>query len=157
MKKILTIVGVIAFVIVFAVLMLSSPKIEHIEDINGPDIYTLHTITDANIIERNVGAKGLTKKTSSFNDKVEYKSDKFTGVEEIYGTNIVANRIDITITNLQVTSGNFRAVVLHNDEIVHEFKVNEMMETFTLEKPNGYVAIRIAGESADFYLTYDII
>lgn len=157
MKKILTIAGVVAFVIVFAVLMLSSPKIEHIEDINGPDIYTLHTITDANIIERNVGAKGLTKKTSSFNDMVEYKSDKFTGVEEIYGTNIVANRIDITITNLQVTSGNFRAVVLHNDEIVHEFKVNEMMETFTLENPNGYVAIRIAGESADFYLTYDII
>lgn len=157
MKKILTIAGVVAFVIVFAVLMLSSPKIEHIEDTNGPDIYTLHTITDANIIERNVGAKGLTKKTSSVNDTVEYKSDKFTGVEEIYGTNIVANRIDITITNLQVTSGNFRAVVLHNDEIVHEFKVNEMMETFTLEKPNGYVAIRIAGESADFYLTYDII
>ena len=157
MKKILTIAGVVAFVIVFAVLMLSSPKIEHIEDTNGPDIYTLHNITDANIIERNVGAKGLTKKTSSVNDKVEYKSDKFTGVEEIYGTNIVANRIDITITNLQVTSGNFRAVVLHNDEIVHEFKVNEMMETFTLEKPNGYVAIRIAGESADFYLTYDII
>ena len=71
--------------------------------------------------------------------------------------NIIANRMDITITNLQVNSGNFKAVVLLDDEIVHEFRVNEMMETFTLEKPNGYVSIRIAGESADFYLTFDVI
>ena len=152
-KKFLTGIGVIAFVVVFAIMMLTGPKIEHIEDTNGPDVYTLHTITDSNIINRDVGAKGLTTTTNKITNVTEYKSDKFTGVEEIYGVNIEANSIDITITNLQVYSGNFKAVVLLNDEIVHEFKVNEMMETFTLEKPNGYVSIRIAGESADFYLT----
>lgn len=28
-----------------------------------------------------------------------------------------------------------------------------MLETFTLKNPDSYVAIMIAGESADFYLT----
>ena len=157
MKKVLTGIAVVAFIIVFAVMMLLSPKIEHIEDTNGPDVYKLQTITDGNIINRDIGAKGLSTVTNNITDTTEYKSDKFTGVEEIYGVNIVGNRMDITITNLQVYSGNFRAVVVYNDEIVHEFKNNEMMETFTLEKPNGYVAIRVAGESADFYLTYDVI
>ena len=156
-KKILTIGLVVVFLIVFAVMMLNGPKVEHIEDTNGPDIYTLHTITDANIIERNIGGKGLTIVTNNLTNTTEYKSDKFTGVEEIYGVNIKGNRMDITLTNIQVRSGNFKAVVVYNDEIVHEFKNNEMMETFTLQRPDGYVAIRIAGESADFYLTYDLI
>ena len=157
MKKILTIIGVIAFIAVFAFLMLTGEKIEHIEDINGPDNYALHTITDSNIILRDIGAKGLTKTTNNITNTTEYKSKKYTGVDEIYGANIKANRMDITMTNLQVASGNFKAVVVYNDEIVHEFKNNEMMETYTLKNPDGYVAIRIAGESADFYLTYDLI
>ena len=157
MKKILTFAGVGVFIIVFVVMMLTSPKIEHIEDTNGAQNYQLHTITNSNIILRDIGAKGLVTTTNNLTNTTEYKSDKFTGVEEIYGTNIIANRMDITMTNLQVNSGNFKAVVVLDDEIVHEFKNNEMMETFTLENPNGYVSIRIAGESADFYLTYDLI
>lgn len=157
MKKILVGIAVVAFVAVFAILMINSPKIEHIEDINGPDVYKLQEIRDSNIIARDIGSKGLQTVTNNINNTSEYKSDKYTGVDEIYGVNIKGNRIDITLTNLQVHSGNFKAVVLHNDEIVHEFKNNEMMETFTLKNPDGYVAIRIAGESADFYLTYDII
>ena len=157
MKKKLPLIGAVIFVIVFAVMMFSSPKIEHVEDTNGAENYRLQTITDSNIILRDIGAKGLKTTTNNITDTTEYKADKFTGVEEIYGVNIKGNRIDITMTNLQVDSGNFKAVVLHNDEIVHEFKLNEMMETFTLKNPDGYVAIRIAGESADFYLTYDVI
>lgn len=157
MKKKLPLIGAVIFVIVFAVMMFSSPKIEHVEDTNGAENYRLQTITDSNIVLRDIGAKGLKKTTNNITDTTEYKADKFTGVEEIYGVNIKGNRIDITMTNLQVDSGNFKAVVLHNDEIVHEFKLNEMMETFTLKNPDGYVAIRIAGESADFYLTYDVI
>ena len=99
----------------------------------------------------------VTKTTNNITNTTEYKSNKYTGVDEIYGVNIKANRMDITMTNLQVASGNFKAVVVYNDEIVHEFKNNEMMETYTLKNPDGYVAIRIAGESADFYLTYDLI
>ncbi len=157
MKKILVGIAVVAFVAVFAILMINSPEIEHIEDINGPDVYKLQEIRDSNIIARDIGSKGLVIVTDKISNTTEYKSDKFTGVEEIYGIDIKGNRMDITMTNLQVHSGNFKAVVVHNDKIVHEFRNNEMMETFTLENPDGYVAIRIAGESADFYLTYDLI
>lgn len=157
MKNKLTGMLVVVFLVVFAIMMLSGNKIEHIEDMNGPDIYSLTTITDSNIINRDVGAKGFSKTESSLSDLVEYKSKKFTGVEEIYSTNVMANRMDITMTNLQVHSGNLKVVVVYNDQIVHEFKVNEMGETFTLEKPKGNVSVRVAGESADFYLTYDVI
>ena len=156
-KKLIMGVAIIAFIVVFVISMLNSPKLEHIEDTNGAENYQLTTITDSNIILRDIGAKGLTRVKNNITNTEEFKSDKFTGVEEIYGVNIIGNRMDITITNLQVDSGNFKAVVVHNDEIVHEFRNNEMMETFTLENPKGYVAIRVAGESADFYLTYDII
>lgn len=155
-RKILTAVGVIAFIAVFALWMMSS-DLEHIEDTNGPDIYKLQEINDGNIISMDTGALNFTQANELFNSLPVYKSDKFTGVAEIYGTNIKGNRLDITLYNLWVKSGNFRVVLIHNDEIVHEFKLNELMQTYTLENPDGYVAIRIAGESADFEFSYELI
>lgn len=155
-KKILTAVGAVALVAVVALWMLGS-DLEHIEDTNGPDIYKLQEINDSNIIKMDVGALNYSESKELFNNLPVYKSEKFTGVAEIYGLNIKGNRLDITLYNLWVESGNFRVVLVHNDEIVHEFKLNELMQTYTLEKPNGYVALRIAGESADFEFSYDLI
>ena len=47
-------------------------------------------------------------------------------------------------------------VLIHNGEIVHVFQLNEFTQTYTLEKPKGNVALRIAGESADFMFDYHI-
>ena len=47
-----------------------------------------------------------------------------------------------------------KIVLLEDDEIVHEFELNELTQTFVLEKPSGYISLRIAGESADFQLDY---
>ena len=41
-------------------------------------------------------------------------------------------------------------LVLLDGEIVHEFKVGELMETFELKDVNGTFEIVIAGETADF-------
>ncbi len=154
-KKILTAVGVVVFVAVFALWMLGS-DLEHIEDINGADNYKLQQITDQNIIKMDMGALNFTM-TDTPLTLTEYKSKKFTGVAEIYLTNVWGNRFDITLYNLWVESGNFRAVLVHNDEIVHEFKNNELSQTYTLENPSGTVALRIAGESADFTFSYDLV
>lgn len=155
-KKIIAVIGAVVLIAVCAVWFLSSNP-EHIEDTNGADNFGLQTITDSDIINRDVGAMGLEKSTDAISNTATYSSKKFTGVEEIYGTNIWGNRFEITINHARVDSGNFKIVLLENDRIVHEFELNELTQTYVLENPNGYISLRIAGESADFMFDYHII
>lgn len=154
-KKILTLVGAVALIAVAAVWFLSDGT-EHIEDINGPDNYKLQEINDSNIIKRDIGAINVKESRSSITNTTTYSSNKFTGVYEVYSENIWGNRFDITVNHARVDSGNFRMVLVHNDEIVHEFALNELMQDYTLKNPSGYVALIIAGESADFMFDYHI-
>lgn len=152
-KKILF--GILAVVIIaISAVWFLTDNTQHIEDTNGADNYKLQTITDYNIINRDIGALNVKESKSSITGTTTYSSDKFTGVYEIYGENIVGNRFDISINHAEVSSGNFKMALVHNDEIVHEFKLNELMQDHTLENPDGYVALRIAGESADFMFDY---
>ena len=155
-KKILIGIGAIVLIVVAAVWFMQS-DLEHIEDTNGADNYNLQTITDSNIINRDIGAMGLKISNSTVANTTSYSSEKFTGVEEIYGENIVANRMEFNINHASVTEGNFKIVLLVDDEIVHEFKLNELMQTYVLENPSGYVSLRIAGESANFMFDYYIL
>ncbi len=154
-KKILVPALIVIFVAVCGIWMFSSDA-EHIEDTNGADNYSLQQITDSNIINMDISALNYSESTDNITNTTTYSSDKFTGVAEIYRTNITANRFDITVNHAQVNSGNFRLVLVHNDEIVHEFTLNELVQTYTLENPNGTVSLRIAGESADFMFDYII-
>lgn len=149
-------VGVI-IIIIIAVAWFMLTGIKHIEDINGPDNYTLQQITDSNIINRDIGARGLDITTNNITNVTTYSSKKFTGVEEIYGENIWGNRFEITINHARVDSGNFKIVLLEDDRIVHEFKLNELTQTYVLKNPDGYISLRIAGESADFQFDYSLI
>ncbi len=156
MKKMIAAVGVIVLIAVCAVWFLSS-DLEHIEDTNGADNFALQTITDDNIIKRDFGAMGLKTTTGAVSNTTTYSSNKFTGVEEIYGMNIWGNRFEITVNHARVDSGNFKIVLLEDDKIVHEFSLNELTQTYVLENPNGYISLRIAGESADFQLDYHVL
>ena len=153
LKKIIAILGAVVLVAVATVWFMSS-DLKHIEDTNGADNYSLQTITDSNIINRDVGAMGLNIHKSAVSGVTTYSSKKFTGVEEIYGNNIWGNRFEITVNHARVDSGNFRIVLLEDDRIVHEFRLNELTQTYVLENPSGYISLRIAGESADFQLDY---
>lgn len=155
-KKILTLVGVVVFIAVFALWMFSS-DLEHIEDTNGAENYTLQQINDFNIINMDVGAMNVVQAKEAFNNLPTLKSKKFTGVYEVYKTDIVGNRFEITLYNTTVKSGNFKIVLVYNDEIVHEFRLNELYETYTLENPDGNISLRIAGESADFKFSHDFV
>ncbi len=151
-KKLIGIMAVVLVIVGF--IWFLNDDLEHIEDTNGPDIYKLQTINDDNIINLDTGSMGLKESTDNITNTVTYSSNKFTGVYEIYGINIKGNRFDITVNHARVDGGNFRMVLVHNDEIVHEFKLNELTQSYTLENPDGYVALRIAGESADFMFDY---
>ncbi len=154
-KKTLTIIGAVLLVAICCIWFLNS-DLEHIEDTNGSDNYGLQTITDSNIVNRDVCAMGLETKTDTISNTTTYSSNKFTGVEEIYGTNIIGNRFEITINHARVDSGNFKIVLLEHDKIVHEFKLNELTQTYVLDNPDGYISLRIAGESAHFMFDYHI-
>lgn len=123
--------------------------LEHIEDTNGADNCTLQEITDANIIERDLEADNITNTTT-------YSAKKFTGVAEIYGENLTANHITITVNHAKVTEGNFRQVLVVDDEIVHDFILNELTQTYVLEDVSGYVSLQVAGESVNFMFDYYI-
>ena len=155
-KKLLIGAGAVILVIVCCVWMFSD-NLEHIEDTNGADNYSLQTITDDNITKMDLGALNLNESTDNISNTTTYSSNKFTGVSEIYGENIIGNRFEITINHARVDSGNFKIVLLEDDEIVHEFKLNELTQTYVLENPSGYISLRIAGESADFMFDYYII
>lgn len=154
-KKILTGIFAVVIVVIVGISFLTN-DLEHIEDTNGADNYELQKITDEDIIEMDMGALNLDVKEGAIT-KTTYSSKKYTGVSEIYSTNMVGNRLDITINHARVDSGNFKIVLLENDKIVHEFKLNELTQTYTLKNPSGYISLRIAGESADFQLDYSVM
>ena len=150
--------GVFAIVlIVLAVCWFFSDGLEHIVDSNGDDDYSLTTITDENIINMDIGAIGLKESKGNITNTTSYSSKKYTGVSEIYGTNIIVTNLEITINHAKVTEGNFKIVLVVNDEIVHEFTLNELTQTYTLKNVSGYVSLRIAGESANFMFDYRIM
>ena len=144
-------------VLVYGGYSLLTSDLEHIEDTNGPDNYRLQQITDYDIIEREMGSLNLTIKDQVLSSLPLVTSKKFTGVADVYTTNVWGNRLDITLYTTEVKSGNLKIVLIHNDEIVHEFRLNELTETYTLQNPDGFVALRVAGESAEFKFSYDLI
>ena len=153
LKKILPLLAAVALIVV-AVIWFTGSDLEHIADTNGPDDFTLQTITDDNIRNRDMGALNVGQSTSLVSDTVSYSSKKFTGVYEVFTENIITNRYEITVNHARVDAGNFKMVLCVDDEIVHEFTLNTLSQTFVLEHVNGTVSLRIAGESADFMFDY---
>ena len=130
------------------------------EDTNGPDDFSLQTITDENIIQRNVGASGLTYTESNFAgiiQSTEYSAKNFNGVEELYQTNfLLPSDFSVYIGHMNVKSGNFRLVAINNDEIIFDFPLDAFGETFWFEDIKGSFAVHVVGESAAFEFYIDI-
>ena len=131
--------------------------LEHIEDTNGADNFALQTITDENIRNLDMGSINVVETTDNVSNTATYKSNKFTGVYEVYSENIITNRYEITVNHARVDAGNFKMVLCVDDEIVHTFTLNELSQTFILEDVSGTVSLRIAGESAEFMFDYSVL
>lgn len=126
-----------------------------IEDTNGEDDYSLATITDENIINLDIGASGSSSSTTGDSTLTKYSAQNFSGVEEIYMADyIFSSDVTINVTSMVLKEGNFRGVVLVDDEIVYDFDLEEMDQSCELHDINGTVSVRIAGESAayEFYM-----
>lgn len=148
---------VIVFVALVVWMLLSGP--DPIPDTNGPDDYSLTTITDENILNLDMGAinpikkKGISLDLGSVTvgSGLEFSSRNFTGVYEVmYNNYFLDSDVVIELNYLKVNSGNFRMVVVYNGEIIETIEPSDEPIEFRMEDVNGTVSLRIAGESADY-------
>ena len=161
-KNIMWIVFAIAIVAVCLVMFILNPGPEHIEDTNGADNYSLQTITEQDVIEQKMGARGTVREREthldiagwSVSDGIRYSSDKLTGVYMLYNTTLMkGSDIHVTLAEFEIKEGNFAFYIVFDGEVVgqvtpddgaySEFLLENVEKTGTLE----YV---IAGESASF-------
>ena len=129
-------------------------------DTNGADNYDLQHITDSDIIDLSTGSSGLSyhEETIGGLSSKEYNSKNFNGVEQLYLNNYFVNSdVRIYIGHMSVTAGNFRMVVINNDEIIFDIPLDSFNETYWFEDINGSFSIHVAGESAavDFYFSVE--
>lgn len=130
------------------------------EDTNGDDDYELQTITEENIIALDVGSSGFgyseTKLPGGISS-AEYSSKNFNGVYQMYLTNfILPSDIELYIGHMNVRKGNFRLVVINNDEIIFDIPLDSFGDTYRFEDLSGTFSIHVAGESASFEFYLDI-
>ena len=148
MKKLLTLL------LALAMLMSLSACGTKYEDTNGPDNYRLQTITDSDIVNLATGASGLSYKEQNFGgflSSSEYSSKNFNGVEQLYLTNFIfPSDVFVYIGHLDVSAGNFRLVVINEDEIIFDIPLDTFNEEFYFENLTGSFSIHVAGESAAF-------
>lgn len=119
---------------------------DHIEDTNGPDDFSIETITEEQIINGYI----VTAEHQSHirqNNTYKYSVGKLTGVFEVFkGT---FNEEDIAITlSTSVEEGNARIVLVYKGHIMKDFLLNADNQIFTMSNCNGEVRILVVGESA---------
>ena len=153
-NNLLYILIAVAVVVICGYSFLNS-DLKHIEDTNGPDDYTLTTITDENIIKQDMGALNVSKSTGLLNDGVTFKSDKFSGVYRVFQTNFFFDSdFLMVVAGFWVNCGFFRMCIVNDGKIIATVEPG-MFATCELSDLNGSFELVIAGESADFEFTLD--
>lgn len=150
-KKLLTSLAAVVFAVVVVVWLVLGGT-DHIEDTNGPDDFSLQTITEQQIIDQSIGSVGGPKISKGLltGSTVEFSAEKFTGVYEILYDNFIGKSdFQLDLTNYVIEGGNFALVVVHDDQIVATLEP-DLFVTYRLEDITGYVSLRIVGESAAF-------
>ena len=143
-------VFVIVVVVGIGAVMLLNSDLEHIEDTNGPENFELQTITDEDIAKIEMGSLNVSTSTNSITNMTEISSKKFTGVYEVLDVNLLGKSdFLLNLYDLNLNSGNFKMVVVHDGKIVKTL-TEENYEQTLIEDIDGTVSLVIAGESADF-------
>ena len=127
---------------------------EPIEDTNGPDNYNLQVLNDFDIINGDMGMTGgISVKHDLIGSGITISSKGFAGVYDVLWANYLGKSdITLDLTTLTVTEGNFKAVLLLDDEIIEviPFNQEDPFYAFRLDDVNGHFVLRLAGESAAF-------
>lgn len=122
----------------------------HIKDTNGDADFSLATLTEEQVIKNNSSISNVSV-GNQWGNKYELKVNKFSGVKQLKRIKISGTQ---TVTaNVNVTSGNFRMVLIKDGKIAYDFVINGTSST-TISA--GTYLIKIAGESAAFNLSFNV-
>ena len=120
----------------------------HIKDTNGDDDFSLATLTEEQIIKNNSSVSSVSV-SKQWDGNLDLRTNKFSGVKELKKITLKYGMQKIT-TDVKVSSGNFRMVLISDGRIVYDFDINGTSST-TIS--GGTYIIKIAGESAAFNLS----
>ena len=130
-------------------------ELEHIEDQNGAEDMSLHTITDEHILSGDYGALDLKIEQDVLSKGIIFSSSGFSGVYEIFSNNYTEpTSLEFEIAGFFVHSGNFKMAVVNNGEIISLIHPESFVNV-KLGELEGEVSLVIAGESADFLISID--
>lgn len=126
-----------------------------IEDVNGPDDFTLCSVTEEDIC-RSKSHIALASVTSTIGGKTEIRIGELSGVLQPDASlaSVRANGETLVWHAVSsVTAGNLRiCIVRDNEEIVGDLPINNEGEVRIENAQKGRYTLRIAGESAAFSL-----
>lgn len=143
MKKILFIIVIMLSVSLFGCV--------HVEDTNGPDDFSITSYSEEEMLNGRGSHVDLMYVKSVFNNAYNYSSSKFSGIKTLERINISQESTLVVTTNVE--KGNFRFIILKNNELFIEPKIN-FTETFELL--NGSYTFIIVGESAKYKISMEI-
>ena len=151
--------AVIPIILVVIAGFLFMPKMEHIPDTNGPDDLTLATLTEVDILARELTCTGGPNHSAGrislpggweLSSGVKLTADKFSGITDIlWADYILPSDLTLTLDHFRVEGGNFRMMVINNGQIIADILPGDHVEVL-IEDITGPTYIRIAGESAAF-------
>ncbi len=146
MKKI----KAISLVILSLIMAFTLTSCAHIKDTNGKDDYSLNTITDEEIIN-STSSVVSTSIGIQKGDEYTYKFGKISGVKVI--TTFDFTGYLLVETNLEITKGNAKLVLVNDGKIIKTFNNNQADNYFG--RISGKCYLKLAGESAKVTLTIE--
>ena len=151
--------AVIPIILVVIAGFLFMPKMEHIEDANGPDNFTLATLTEADILAKTLTCTGGPNYSTGrlelpggweLSSGVKLYADKFSGVADLlWADYILPSDFNLCMEHFSVTEGNFRMMVINEGKIIADVQPGDNIDLL-IEDLTGPTYVRIAGESAAF-------
>ena len=128
---------------------------QSIEDVNGPDDFTLCSVTEEDICQSQ-SYFAIASVTSTIGGKTKISIGELSGVMQpdapLAGVNANGETL-VWHAVSSVTAGNLRiCIVRDNAEIVGDLPINDEGEVRIENAPKGRYTLRIAGESAAFSL-----
>jgi len=151
--------AVVPIVLVLIIGFFFLPKMEHIDDTNGPGDFSLATLTDEDILASTLSCTGGPNMATGritlpggweLSKGVKLYADKFSGVTDIlWADYILPSDFSLDLDHFSVEGGNFRMMVMNQGKIIAEIEPGDDI-SLLIEDITGPTCVRIAGESAAF-------
>lgn len=141
----------ISLLLIFSLFLLVG-CVNHVEDTNGLNDYTIETYTDEDIASGKSKYLMTGAYQTTFANQSTLKVDILTGINKLKSIKAKNQDLSFDITS-NCEAGNFRIVIVHNMAIVKDVQINSH-QAFTLEDCDGTYNLIIVGESAKIDLEY---